>query len=146
MIAGLHFVETIQYTAMLQTFVLYAMPFTFTLLVACGLAAVFCGLFLFIFRIRPTNLAFKHPYLAKKTWDSYPVSIRLAITLDYFFRIAFPKSKYSLIGNANRLLSDIDPNQLPNRIKWPLIGLWGGVFTGIIAMVTLWILVFLSTL
>lgn len=122
------------------------MPFTFTLLVACGLAALVCGLYLFIFRIRPTNQAFRHPYLDNRAWERYPVSIRLAITLDYFFRIAFPKSTYALIGNANRLLAHIDPTELPSRIKWPLIGLWGGVFAGIISMVTLWILVFLGTL
>jgi hypothetical protein len=129
---------------MLQTFLLYAMPFAFTLMMACALGAVASGLYLFFLRVRPTNEALRHPYLDQHPWERYPLSIRLAIMLDYFFRIAFPKSTFWIVGNANRLLSHINPPDVPTNIKWPLIGLWGGCFAGITTMFFLWVFILLS--
>ena len=128
---------------MLSTFLFYAIPFCFTLLVACALTSLVCGIYLFVFRIRPTNQEFKHPYLSQAPWERYPMSIRLAMLLDYFFRIAFPRSHFWIVGNANRLLGHVNPEALSTRIKWPLIGLWGGCFTGVITMLFLWLFIFL---
>src|SRR3546814_7178975 len=90
---------------MFETFAFYALPFTFTLLVACALTCLACGIFLLLFRIRATNEAMRHPYLDKHPWERYPLSIRAAIFMDYFLRIAFPKSSFWIIGQANRLLA-----------------------------------------
>jgi sterol desaturase/sphingolipid hydroxylase (fatty acid hydroxylase superfamily) len=129
---------------MFQTFLLYAMPFTFTLMIACALGALASGVYLFLFRIRPTNQQFRHPYLDKLPWERYPISLRLAILLDYFLRITFPASTFWVAGNANRLLAHVNPAELGTKTKWPLIGLWGGCFAGIIAMILLWVFILLS--
>lgn len=129
---------------MFQTFLLYAMPFTFTLMMACALGALASGFYLLFFRVRPTNEMLRHPYLNQHPWERFPLSIRLAIMLDYFFRIAFPNSTFWIVGNANRLLSHVNPRQLPTNIKWPLIGLWGGCFAGIASMLLLWLFIALS--
>ncbi|HEY9573744.1 MAG TPA: hypothetical protein VIR76_11565 [Pusillimonas sp.] len=129
---------------MFETFAFYALPFTFTLLVACALTCLACGIFLLLFRIRATNEAMRHPYLDKHPWERYPLSIRAAIFMDYFLRIAFPKSSFWIIGQANRLLAHVQPDDVPSRIKWPLIGFWGGCFMGIAAMLVLWALILLT--
>jgi len=64
--------------------------------------------------------------------------------MDYFLRLAFPGSRFWVLGEANRLMAHIDPKKIPNRIKWPLIGLWGGCFVGIVAMVMIWTLLFVK--
>lgn len=129
---------------MLQTFAFYALPFTFTLLVACALTSLASGFMLLLFRLRKTNEIFRHPYLKQHSWERYPLSVRAAILLDYFLRVCFPNSKFWIIGQANNLLSHVQPADVPSRIKWPLIGFWGGCFVGIIAMVLLWSLILLT--
>jgi hypothetical protein len=129
---------------MFETFAFYALPFTFTLLVACLLTCVVCGVFLFLFRIRVTNQALRHPYLDKQSWERYPLSIRAAILLDYFLRISFPKSNFWIVGQANRLLSHVQPDELSTRLKWPLIGFWGGCLVGLVALLVLWTLILLT--
>lgn len=129
---------------MLTTFVFYALPFTFTVLVACALTSIVSGLTLVLFRLRVTNQTLRHPYLNEYPWERYSVPIRAAILMDYFFRLCFPNSRFWIVGNANRLLSHIQPADVSSRIKWPLIGFWGGCFGGLIAMVVLWILILLT--
>jgi hypothetical protein len=129
---------------MLETFALYALPFTFTLLAACALTALVSGLVLLLFRLRRTNEVMQHPYLKQYPWERLPISIRAAILLDYFLRLSFPNSKFWVAGTANRLLAHIQPDDVSSRIKWPLIGLWGGCFMGIVAMLALWTLILLT--
>src|SRR5690554_2666435 len=129
---------------MLTTFIQYALPLAFTIMVACVLTCLVSGLVLFLFRRRATNEALRHPYLDHQAWDRYPLPIRLAIMMDYFFRLSFPNTQFWVIGNANRLLSHVNPAEISSRIKWPLIGLWGGCFVGIIAMMLLWVFILLT--
>lgn len=128
---------------MFDTFTRFALPFAFSLFVACALAALVSGVYLVFFKLRQTNMMLQHPFLKHQAFERYPIPIRSAILLDYFFRLAFPKSQFWLIGNANRLLSHIEPKEIPTAIKWPLMGLWGGCFVGILAMVVVWILIFI---
>ena len=129
---------------MLQNFAFYAMPFTFTLLVACALTSLASGVVLLLFRLRKTNEVLRHPYLKQQTWERYPLPIRAAILLDYFLRLCFPKSNFWIVGQANRLLAHVQPADVPTRLKWPLIGLWAGCFVGIAAMLVLWTLILLT--
>lgn len=129
---------------MLETFAFYALPFSFTLLVACAMTAIVSGFVLLLLRLRKTNEIFRHPYLKQHAWERYPLSIRATILLDYFLRISFPTRTFWIIGQANRLLAHVQPADVPSRIKWPLIGLWGGCFVGIIAMILLWSLILLT--
>lgn len=129
---------------MFDTFVLYALPFSFTLLVACALTSLVSGLVLLLFRLRKTNEVLRHPYLKQHPWERYPLSIRATILLDYFLRLCFPKSKFWIAGQANLLLAHIQPAEVSTRIKWPLIGFWGGCFVGLIAMLLLWGLILLT--
>lgn len=129
---------------MLHSFTLFALPLAFALFAACALLALVSGLALMLFNLRQTNQALRHPFLRQRAFASYPIPVRLAILLDYFFRLAFPRCKVGLIGNANKLLSHVQPNDIPMTIKWPLYGLWGGCFVGIAAMLTVWILVVIN--
>ncbi|PLC51237.1 hypothetical protein CR159_03115 [Pollutimonas subterranea] len=129
---------------MFQTFVLYALPFSFTLLVACALTSLVSALVLLLFRLRKTNEVLRHPYLKHQPWERYPLSIRAAILLDYFLRLAFPKSTFWIAGEANRLLPHIEPVDVPIGIKWPIIGLWAGCFIGTAAMLVMWALILLT--
>jgi hypothetical protein len=130
---------------MFLTFLSYAIPVSFTLLVACALSALASGAYLFFFRLRLTVQTFQHPYLKHRPWQAYPAAIRMAMLLDCFLRIAFPKSTFWIVGNANRLLAHVDPDELSTHIKWPLIGLWGGCLLGVPTMLALWIFIYLST-
>ncbi|MFA5489485.1 MAG: hypothetical protein WC284_09730, partial [Candidimonas sp.] len=64
--------------------------------------------------------------------------------LDYFLRLSFPARRFWIIGHANRLLGHVDPAEVPVRLKWPLMGLWGGCFIGLAAMLLLWSLILLK--
>lgn len=130
---------------MLNNIVLYVFPLAFTVLVTCALTSLVSGLVLVLFKLRRTNAEFRHPYLKEQAWDHYPISIRASILLDYFFRLAFPNSKFWIVGHANRLLAHVKPADIPSTLKWPVIGLWGGCFFGILAMFVLWAMVFIKT-
>ena len=116
----------------------YIFTFAFSLLVACFFASAVSGLVLFMTH-RRINAVMRHPYLEKQAFHQYPLSLQAAILLDYFLRISFPRSSFFLMGHANKLLKDIDPRDVPLSIKWPIVGLWGGCFLGIIAMVVVWV-------
>jgi len=129
---------------MLTTIILYGLPLSFTLLATCALTCVVSGLVLFLFRLRVTNQTLRHPYLDKQPWERFPFTIKATILLDYFLRLSFPRSKLWVMGEANRLLAHVEPADISGRIKWPLIGFWGGCFLGLAAMLALWGLILLS--
>lgn len=128
---------------MLETVVTYLLPFSFTILVACVLACLVSAFFLYL-NIRPINGAMKHPYLKQYRWEQLPATVKLTITLDYFFRLSFPRSKWWVLGQANRMLASTDPTDVPMRLRWPVVGFWGGCFVGIFAMLVLWLMILLS--
>jgi uncharacterized protein YhhL (DUF1145 family) len=130
---------------MLNTVVLYLFPLAFTVLVTCALTSLVCGLVLVLFKLRRTNAEFRHPYLAEHPWERYTLPIRASILLDYFFRLAFPRSRFWIVGHANRLLAHVEPSDVPTTLKWPIIGLWGGCFVGMLAMLVLWTVVLLNS-
>ena len=129
---------------MLDTFAFYALPFSFTLMVACALTTLVSAGVLFLFRLRITNQTLRHPYLDKFPWTRFPLSIKAAILLDYFLRLCFPKSNFWIIRDANQRLSHVQAADVSIHIKWPLVGLWGGCFVGLIAMLVLWALILLT--
>lgn len=117
-----------------------ALVFSFSLFIACSSIFFISGIYLLMFKIDKANRLFKHPYLAQRAYKQYPIGIRMTIILDYFLRLVFPKSDKWLAGNANALLKHVDPDSIPTDVKWPILGLWGGCAVGMIAMLTLWIL------
>lgn len=125
---------------MFDTFLFYALPLAFTILVICALTSLVSGLDLLLFKLRKTNQLLRHPYLKQQPFDRYPITIRAAILMDYFFRLSFPGYRFWIIGQANRLLAHVDPGEIPTTVKWPLVGLWGGCFIGLIAMLAVWTL------
>lgn len=128
---------------MLETVVTYLLPFSFTILVACVLVCAVSGLSLYM-NIRRINLAMRHPYLNRYRWDQLPFTVKLTITLDYFLRLTFPRSKWWVFGEANRVLADLDPTDISVRLRWPVVGFWGGCFIGIAAMLVLWATILLT--
>ena len=128
---------------MLETVVFYLLPFSFTVLVACIMACLVSALVLYL-NMRRINLAMRHPYLKKYQWEQLPWTVKLTVTLDYFFRLAFPRSKWWVLGEANRLLADTNPDDISMRLRWPVVGFWGGIFIGIIAILVLWAMISLS--
>jgi len=128
---------------MLETIVTYLLPFSFTILVACVLSCVVSALFLYL-NIRRINLAMRHPYLKKYHWEQLPAATKLTITLDYFLRLSFPRSKWWVAGQANVLLAETEPTDISMRLRWPIVGFWGGCFVGIIALLVLWLMILLT--
>ena len=117
-----------------------ALVFSFSLFIACSFVFFISGAYLLMFKINKANQLFKHPYLTQRAFRQYPLNLRMTIVLDYFLRLAFPKSDVWLAGNANQLLKHVDPDNIPTDVKWPIIGLWGGCAVGMVAMLALWIL------
>src|SRR5690606_16999611 len=118
-------------SAMFDTILSAALPLAFTLLVACCLTSLICGLALLLFKLRKTNEALQHPYLQQRPFGRFPMGVRATILMDYFFRLNFPRSRFWIIGQANQLLAHVRPDEVPQDIKWPLLGLWGGCFVGL---------------
>ncbi len=128
---------------MLESVVTYLLPLSFTVLVACVLTCLVSALFLYL-NIRQINAAMRHPYLKKYRWEQMPATAKLTITLDYFLRLSFPRGKWWVFGEANRLLAEIEPTDVSMRLRWPVVGFWGGCFLGIIALLVLWLMILLT--
>lgn len=128
---------------MLETVILYLLPFSFTVLVACVMTCVVSALFLYM-NIRRINQLMRHPYLKQYRWEQLPATVKLTITLDYFLRLSFPRSKWWVFGQANRLLTEVEPTDISLRMRWPVVGFWGGCFLGIIAMLVMWLMILLN--
>jgi hypothetical protein len=122
-----------------------ALQFAFTTFITCAMVFFISGAYLMLFKIRYANELFKHPYLKERAFNQYSLSIQMTIVLDYFLRLAFPKSKTWIAANANELLKHVDPQDIPTNIKWPIVGLWGGCLIGMVAMLTLWTLLIIGT-
>ena len=121
-----------------------AISMAFSLFVLCFITCSISGIVLFFVKSKQINATLKHPYLQHRTFAQYPLAVRAAITLDYFFRLMFPRTRFSLIGNANDLLGHVDPKKTPLSVKWPIVGFWGSCWLGLIAMVTLWVMLYLG--
>ena len=117
-----------------------ALVYSFSLFIACSFVFFISGAYLLMFKINKANQLFRHPYLVQRSFRQYPLNIRLTIVLDYFLRLTFPKSTVWLAGNSNELLKHVDPANIPMDVKWPIIGLWAGCAVGMVAMLSLWIL------
>ena len=117
-----------------------ALTYSISLFVACSFVFFISGAYLLIYKINKANQLFRHPYLERRSFQQYPLNIRLTIVLDYFIRLAFPKSTVWLAGNSNELLKHVDPASIPMDVKWPIIGLWAGCAVGMVAMLALWVL------
>ena len=129
----------------MQAYLSIALQFAFSLFVCCSIVFLISGAYLFFFKIDKANTLFRHPYLSQQAYRKYPLGIRMAIVMDYFFRLSFPNSKFWLVGNANRLLAHVDNEHIPTNIRWPIMGLWGSCLIGLVAMMMLWILLMLGT-
>ena len=121
-----------------------ALHFSFTTFITCAMVFFISGAYLMLFKIRYANELFQHPYLTQRTFGQYSLSIKMTIVLDYFLRIAFPKSDTWIAGNANELLKHVDPQDIPTNVKWPIVGLWASCFIGMVAMLTLWALLIIG--
>ncbi len=117
------------------------LSYTFTLLFFCLACTLISALYLFVFGHSSVNAELKHPYLNVLPWQRLSLGNRTGILLDYFFRVFFPNTRWSLIGHANQQLAHVNPSLVSLKTKAPLLGLWGGCFVGIIAMVLLWVLI-----
>jgi hypothetical protein len=113
----------------------------FTLLIACLLVTLLSFLYLFLHAISKTNHVLQHPFLQTIPWNRLTLSNKTGILLDYFLRLFFPKSSWSLAKNANQLLAHVNPEKVPLSIKLPILGLWGGCLLGSMTMLVLWVLI-----
>jgi len=122
----------------------YALQLSFSAFVACASVFVIAGAYLLLFKVEKANAVFRHPYLEKTPYRRYPMAIRMGILLDYFLRLAFPRSQAWLAGHANRLLAHVDPADVPTDVRWPIVGFWGACLVGIVAMIALWSLLLMG--
>ena len=111
---------------------------TFGIFVLCFAVCVICGLLLFYIKHEQVNAAMQHPYLQYKPFKQLPLTIRATIMLDYYLHLAFPKRRFWVIGQANYLLSHIDPAQVPKGVKRLIYCFWNACWLGLIDMVLLW--------
>jgi len=122
----------------MQQYFSHALVLAFTFFVTCTFVFFISGAYLFFYKIDQINARFKHPYLRERKFEDLPMGIRLTITLDYFLRILFHKSKLSFASNSNKLLAHVDPVKLPMSCRWPIVGLWGSCAVGLVFMLFLW--------
>jgi len=122
----------------------FLLPVAFTFFIACTLTTLVSSVALLLFKRRRLNQAMRHPYLQQRPWEALPWSVRATILLDYFLRLAFPRKTAWMFGDANRLLAHVAPAEVSSSLKWPVYGLWVGCGVGLIAMVTLWLLLLLA--
>src|SRR5690606_26558118 len=115
----------------------YILSFSFTILVACVMCFLASALFMYL-NMRRINQAMRHPSLDEYRWELLPSTVKLTITLDYCLRMTFPRAKRWYFGQVNRLLAHVEPTEISMRLRWPVVGFWGGVFVGIISMLVLW--------
>lgn len=129
----------------MQHYFSHALVISFTFFITCSFVFFISGAYLFLYKINEVNSRFKHPYLRERRFSQLPMGIRLTITLDYFLRIVFTTSTSSFASNANRLLTHVDPKQLPLSVRWPIVGLWGSCAVGVVAMLSLWVLLIVGS-
>jgi hypothetical protein len=129
----------------MQQYFSHALVLTFTFFITCTFVFFISGAYLFFYKINQINKRFKHPYLRERRFEELPLGIRLTITLDYFLRIMFHRSKASFAHNANVLLTHVDPVSLPMSMRWPIVGLWGSCAVGLVAMLGLWALLIIGS-
>jgi hypothetical protein len=129
---------------MLSAYLPVVLRIAFTVLMTCVSVTVISGIYLYLFKLRRANEVMQHPYLKHAPFDRLPVGVRAAILLDYFFRLAMPRSQFWLVGHANRQLAHVNPDKVPVDVKWPILGFWGGCWLGIVAMLVLWLCLFLG--
>ncbi|CCN03627.1 hypothetical protein L518_3061 [Bordetella bronchiseptica MBORD675] len=118
--------------------------FLFSLFVLCFITCTISGLVLFLFKARRANEELRHPLLQHRPFKQYPFAIQASIMLDYFLHLAFPRTKWWLIGHANKQLAHVDPKRVPLDVKWPIIGFWGACWLGLLAMISLWAMLLLG--
>jgi hypothetical protein len=119
---------------------LYALSTAFNAFVACFLLTTISLVTIYFFKLNRINDVLKHPFLEHGPFKKFPRSIQTGILLDYFLRLMFPKATYGMFGEANRNLAHVDPTKVPMDVKWPIVGLWLGCWIGLVATITLWIL------
>lgn len=111
---------------------------TFGIFVLCFAVLAVCGVLLFYVRHEQVNAVMQHPYLQYKPFRQLPLTIRATIVLDYYLHLAFPRRRFWVIGQANYLLSHIDPAQVPRNVKWLIYGFWSACWLGLVDMAALW--------
>jgi hypothetical protein len=111
---------------------------TFGIFVLCFAVLAICGLLLFYIKHERVNAVMQHPYLQYKPFRKLPLTIRATIVLDYYLHLVFPKRRFWVIGQANYLLSHVDPTQVPKGVKWLICGFWSACWLGLIDMAALW--------
>ena len=122
----------------------HALVIVFNLVALCFMTCAISGLVLFLFKAQQVNAVMRHPLLEHRPFKAYPFSIQASIFLDYFLRLMFPRTDFWLIGHANAQLKHVDPKTVPMSLKWPIVGFWGSCWVGLLAMITLWIIITLK--
>ncbi len=104
------------------------LSYTFTLLFFCLACTLISALYLFVFGHSSVNAELKHPYLNVLPWQRLSLGNRTGILLDYFFRVFFPNTRWSLIGHANQQLAHVNPSLVSLKTKAPLTWFMGRLF------------------
>jgi hypothetical protein len=118
----------------------YALTTALNLSATCFLIVVVSLATIYMFKLDRINDALRHPMLQHAPFKRLPRSLQAGILLDYFLRLAFPRAQRSVFGQANQALAHVDPAKVPIDVKWPIVGLWGGCWVGLVAMIALWVL------
>ncbi|OZI46490.1 hypothetical protein [Bordetella genomosp. 4] len=119
------------------------LAYAFSLVTLCFIVCSICGVLLFFVQTDSINATLKHPLLKHGSFRQFPLVIKTSILQDYFFRLAFPGFNFGLFAHANKQLSHVEPKRVPFSVKAPIVGFWVSCWVGLIAMIAVWVILFL---
>lgn len=119
------------------------LAYAFSLVTLCFFVCSICGVLLFFVYTDKINDTLKHPLLKHGSFRQFPLIIKTSILQDYFFRLAFPGFNFGLFRQANQQLKHIQPRDVPFGVKVPIVGFWTSCWVGLMAMVAVWVILFM---
>lgn len=119
------------------------LAYVFSLVTLCFVVCSLCGIWLFFIKTDKINATLKHPLLKHAAFQQLPMVLKASILQDYFFRLAFPGFNFGMFAYANHQLKHVEPKKVPLSIKLPIVGFWISCWVGLIAMISVWAILFM---
>lgn len=119
------------------------LAYAFSLVTLCFIVCSVCGILLFFVYTDKVNATLKHPLLKHGSFRQFPLVVKTSILQDYFFRIAFPGFNFGVFAHSNHQLKHVEPKRVPFSIKAPIVGFWVSCWVGLVAMIAVWVILFM---
>src|SRR5690606_13373137 len=116
------------------------LAYAFSLVTLCFLVCTICAVLVFFVRADQINNTLQHTLLKQVPFRRFPFTVKTAILLAYFFRLAFPRLNFGLFGRSHALISHVDPNPTPFSVKAPVVVFWASCWVGLVVMIVVWVM------